>query len=170
MAWPHRPVKSFIGLANIFGTMLPVLFVWNLPSLAKMGIANEFGDQCDATGVNMDARQPMGHSVSNYIATARATGMMAGFMFWPCLQMWLNVSFLLGRETNEENLATNRKVQCSGLACKCGSTSASCSGAKRMKRILPQIERSKSMGRWSSSRSHLDFSSHLRTHGPRTLM
>jgi len=70
---------------RLFGAVLPISYVWLLPLLASesIGFANRCPTypQCVETGV----------SVSNYICTPSATGMMYACFFYPCLHAWFNV-------------------------------------------------------------------------------
>eukprot|EP00930_Biecheleria_cincta_P090432 TRINITY_DN79810_c0_g1_i1.p1 TRINITY_DN79810_c0_g1~~TRINITY_DN79810_c0_g1_i1.p1 ORF type:complete len:244 (+),score=9.75 TRINITY_DN79810_c0_g1_i1:43-774(+) len=64
------------------GTLLPILYVWCLPFLGKLGFAHLCTDfpRCDSTGA----------SVSDFISNDHATGAMAALFFYPNLFLWKN--------------------------------------------------------------------------------
>ena len=73
-------------MIRVVGALLPVAYMWSLPLLAheSIGFVHVEGycyPHCGDVGV----------SVSNYIASASATGMMYAVFFFPCLHAWLNV-------------------------------------------------------------------------------
>lgn len=74
--------KGHIGVLRIVGTVIPVVYLWSLPLLAKLGFANTCPGfpKCDHEGV----------SVSRYIDNTHGTGAMAAVFFFPSLHLWLN--------------------------------------------------------------------------------
>ena len=62
---------------SLFACVLPTLYLWTLPLLARAGFAVRGPDP---TGV--------GKSVSHYISSAPATGLLAASFQWPIMQLW----------------------------------------------------------------------------------
>jgi len=73
-------------MIRVLGALLPVAYIWSLPLLAykAIGFVHVQEDCYPHCG-------DIGASVSDYISSTSATGMMYAVFFYPCLHAWLNV-------------------------------------------------------------------------------
>eukprot|EP00747_Dinoflagellata_sp_TGD_P215059 gnl/TRDRNA2_/TRDRNA2_87818_c0_seq2.p1 gnl/TRDRNA2_/TRDRNA2_87818_c0~~gnl/TRDRNA2_/TRDRNA2_87818_c0_seq2.p1 ORF type:complete len:280 (+),score=28.00 gnl/TRDRNA2_/TRDRNA2_87818_c0_seq2:56-895(+) len=108
------PDSSRISFTKVFGTLLPVVYVWSLPLLARIG----FASMCPGYPRCQDAH--VGASVSRFIANTQATGAMAACFFYPSMHLWINIQYVRHQRGVKHTLAVFQA--CFGLFLICPVT------------------------------------------------